>query len=347
MGDQFDETRPPGPWADGYVYPNDAGVPPLLAAPPEETHDPVVPVGAEANQARQQLFSNYADPKVNPKRPRPLLASDYKNVEELKRDLNIETTREPGRNYVEVWQGEGKRHQVSNFLSTETFSQEEVADASRDARRGDPRAALRLNDRDSGQARQLWNDRERLERIRQLSYKDRDKKGNVIKDDVAFQTIALDMISNMTGSEQLTLAERKAYESMFLHILGQAVTTMQFDQRLADQTGDMHERAEGSVITGEIGDSQKEQEDGVDAYVDLINNAHGQKLGAKLRRQQGLPSTWSPEQTAKFFNSVQAEIAAQRGLEFKSFAKDDAHATRFAEKLKRLGGDQQLVEDLK
>lgn len=338
MGGDFDDkstdARGPGPWRD---------------PPPQATHewgpwaDPIAPTGPTGKppSAIDQAapYQHYGEdkpaaPPLDPRRERPLLASDYKNVDELKKAIEINYVKDGKDSHVHLKQGK-----IENRLAEKTFSEQQVAQAKAAFDNKDRGPAMALADRDLWQARDIYRHREELAGIQMLSVRDKDKprEGQVVIDDMAKQ-----MLANMTGADQLSKEEKEAYKSMFSHMAGQALFTMQYGRQRAEMVGDMHERAAGERISGEIGKDQKSQTDAVDAYCDLINNVHGQNLGEKLKKQMGNPSSWTPEQTSAFFNAVQNSIAGSRGVEFKNFEKDDKNAAKFNERLQRLDGRKLL-----
>jgi hypothetical protein len=108
------------------------------------------------------------------------------------------------------------------------------------------------------------------------------------------------------------------------HVTGQALITTLYGAATADEIGDMHERGQGSLMSGDI--PQNEQKQAIDNYADLINNEFGQMWGSQIQEELGITSstTWTPELTSSFLNSLQGKIGESMGIEFnKQFTKDD------------------------
>ena len=118
---------------------------------------------------------------------------------------------------------------------------------------------------------------------------------------------------------------RGTLENTYLHVLGQGFITVLFGDGVANFSAHLHERSQGSLLTGDF--TEKEINQAIDNYADLINNQWGQKFGNEIKDQYDISSStvWSPELTANVLNAFQSKISETMGIKFKTeyTAEDD------------------------
>lgn len=160
--------------------------------------------------------------------------------------------------------------------------------------------------------------------------------------DVAFFNLAETSFHNI-NTPDLAFANpgdstEKGYINTFNHITAQALITSCFSEELADFVGDVHERYyHPKLINGKF--SEKEVSDlgegPVDNYVDLVNNAWGQKLGRQLKEKYNInrKTQWTPELLSNYLNDMQQYYSWAFQIGFKPFRPEDEQVIKFSKKL--------------
>jgi len=254
--------------------------------------------------------------------PRPLLASNYKTLDDLKKDVAIEY----GDGYVMVRHG-GRE----NYLKMSTFTQKEVTEA-RDAwDKGDKSKAGKLLGKNLSLAWDLKDNEDAMHGIFTLGQKN--------PEGVTLNTVAKAMLGNLKGNASKSAGEQEALKSMFLHVHGQALITSLWGSQVADISGDIHERDQEALITGKFEGMSSQQMNGViDNYVDLVNNMYGQDLGERLKDQFKITkeTKWTDQLTADYFTAVQDYLGETHGLTFKNFDTNSKEVKAFTRLLNGL-----------
>lgn len=133
-----------------------------------------------------------------------------------------------------------------------------------------------------------------------------------------------DMPDKMIGNLKNKPKDAAALSNTMLHVTGQALITAIWGAGVADVVGDMHERDQKSLMTGDIKDTELKQ--AIDNYCDLVNNEFGQLWGKEIadKLKIGPHTTWTDELTANFLNELQDKFKESLNLKFdKKFSKDD------------------------
>ena len=108
-------------------------------------------------------------------------------------------------------------------------------------------------------------------------------------------------------------------ENTYLHVSGQALITMFFGQSFANFAGHLHERSQGSLITGQFS-SQQDITQAIDNYADLINNKWGQELGKTISSKFNISKStvWDNNLSANVLNAMQTFYNEKMGKNFSS-----------------------------
>lgn len=267
---------------------------------------------------------------------KPLIATDYKSLRELKRELDI--TYSPAQfipdndggiampAYVTISHPGGGIN-MANTLSESTIKQEELKRATN----ANPfyQALTATAHPEVGVFRS------ELDSIRMLSFVRHNRSGSAIG---VISNSMFTRIRNKppdthrsyaTAKGMAKISAHDAIRNMMLHVFGQAIITTLHGRVVADLAGDIHERDQDSLITGKI--AVTEEKDAVDNYTDLVNNLYGQELGEELRLTFDInrDTTWTPELVTSYLNAAQRYFHQHKGWRFQEFSKNDDEVKKF------------------
>ena len=289
---------------------------------------------------------------VDPDGKKPLVESDFKTLDDLKKEIPIvytpralkgtylpqsgefEYDYEPA--YVTVSDPKAGS-QYRNTLSEDTPSEAELQRI----------AGVEIGEQVMWGAshRDVLLYREDLEAVVKLSYAPKNSAGT------ALFYVAEEMSNNVQGDNP------SRYINAFKHVFGQSVITTLRGRGAADLVGDIHEREFVSDVFATQEKQQQNLTSGfatqnkqpqpsekelIDTYVDLINNTYGQDLGEQLRTDLGISRStyWTPELTAEYLNAVQQYLGKELNLQLKAFEVDSDTVKKFA----NLINEVQMVE---
>lgn len=168
------------------------------------------------------------------------------------------------------------------------------------------------------------------------------------KADVAFYDLAAMMVNNIMEEDTMLMPphalSEKGYLNTFNHVLAQAFMTSLFSEEIADYVADVHERyTMPELITGKFTESQLNDLDKgpVDNYVDMINNEWGQELGKSLREKYNINQSthWTPELLTNYLNDIQSYHSWVFQIGFKPFRPSDEIVIYFAGKINTVIND--------
>ena len=268
-----------------------------------------------ASQPRERITFN------NP--GRPIIASEHPTLEKLKEEIDITY----GNGRVTVGHSK-KKLKDRNTLRSSLIGEAELKKAHEASEKWNHvrKALFGLSHP------RLAINQTALERSEKLSFVKKNNSGSALG---RISNAMFDNIQNKPsvkpyegpGGEKLT--SHDATKNMMLHVFGQSTFTVLYGEGAADLTGDLHERDQPSLITGEIGEDEEAQ--AIDNYADMVNNEYGQEVGLHLRRRLGINdrTVWTPDITAKYLNSVQDYFSQSHEWSFKDFDASDARVHRF------------------
>ena len=251
----------------------------------------------------------------------PLVATDYGTLEQLKTKINITYS-------TELLQGKESTTQYNKVTVSNTYNGTTVEDALDD--REYSQEDLKAVKKDTWWQKlgaglkypQAAYNRSELEQIKSMSYRDKSdgKRG------MAFGDISLELYKRTQNKGKGTL------ENTYLHVSGQALITILFGKGVANFTGHLHERSQGSLITGQF--APKEMSQAIDNYADLINNQWGQVLGGRINSKFNVSSStvWDNNLSANVLNEMQGFYGEMMGKTFNStFKPDEKYVKDFTE----------------
>jgi hypothetical protein len=252
----------------------------------------------------------------------PLIATDYKTMEELNKVIKITYSKQVINSRVSA----GK--EIHSVNVQQTFGGTTVED---NLHTSEPSQEQLKSARDGGLGIKLIVGatfpqaayyKGELEKIEKLSFRAKNEQKMALGD------IAKSFLENSS-------ATRGTLENTYLHTLGQGFITILFGEGAANFSGHLHERIQEGLITGNL--SNQEIGQAIDNYSDLINNQWGQLWGNEIKAKFGITSgtEWTPELTAGVLNEFQNKLSSSMGINFnKSYsASNDTKKQGFVEKL--------------
>ncbi|MEL6183152.1 MAG: hypothetical protein AAFU79_00915 [Myxococcota bacterium] len=254
---------------------------------------------------------------------RPIVTSEFPTLNDLKKELDI--TYRDGE--VEVG------HSKEGLSETNTLSDDLIGEAElKSAKKASADWGLRDMVGFAWENPRLAWHRTALQNTEKLSYVAKNNSGS------ALGRISEAMFDNIDDKPRATpyrgpggkkLTQHDAIKNMMLHVFGQAVLTTLYGESAADLAGDLHERDQPSLITGQIGKGEEAQ--ALDNYADMVNNEYGQELGKELNRRLGVGGStrWTPEKTAEYLNQVQHYFSQTHGWSFRDFQPNDPRVEKF------------------
>ncbi len=300
-----------------------------------------------------EAFANSPIVMIDPDGRQPMIANRYKNIEALKKAVDISYT--PA-GYEKRWSAIEKGYvydyvpakvsvtdkggKGTNVLSMATPSQGKLDAANKAGLPGKAALGMRYPEL-------VWHKSE-LEGVRKLALgiKHEGEEAPAI----TMFGMAKEMYKNLqtkpkgptytVGDNVVTMKD--ATENMLLHVAGQATLTTLYGRNVADLAGDIHERGQPALITGKI--SATEERQAIDNYSDLVNNLYGQDIGKRLSEKFSSKTAWTPALTAEFFNAIQSEIAAETGLTFKPFDEKNIKIQKFTNLLNEVMGTGEQIK---
>ncbi|GAB4377696.1 MAG: hypothetical protein Kow0075_06660 [Salibacteraceae bacterium] len=258
-----------------------------------------------------------------------LVATDFENLEDLRMVIDINYYSEGEIHCVDL--NHHSNGECASAVLCDGTDEEQLKKAAKDVWK--EKLAVGKNEPNAVRFRT------QLKEIYILSRRRRDIFG---EDDVAFFDIALAMLRHIDTNQKaaLTPAElcEKGYLNSFNHITSQAFMTTLYGMEVARFVANTHERLNMPELTS--GNFRPEQlsnpeNNPMDNYVDMINNAWGQRLGSELKRRYDISDStkWSEALLTRYLNSVQQYYTYAFGLSFRPFVVDEYLIKKFSRKI--------------
>jgi RHS repeat-associated protein len=230
----------------------------------------------------------------------PLVASDFKTLDQLKKNLKLE--------YCYDLVDDEKVYQVTVSQSFWGINHSNVLLENGGPKQSELRTfagMVKYSANHPGNALVL-------NKVRNMSYKaENDQKHS-------FQDIATALKGNLKN----TVRDGSTVDNTFLHVAGQSFITVLFGEGYADVAGDAHERDHKALMTGDM--TGQKMNLVIDNYADMINNEWGQRWGAAIAKDLGITkdTEWTDALTSKYMNALQDKITKGMGLKFKQTFKE-------------------------
>jgi len=166
--------------------------------------------------------------------------------------------------------------------------------------------------------------------------------------DIAFYDLALACVSNMNFDYTYIQTPRDTSEKGFIntynHIIAQALITSIFSKKMADFVADVHElKNMPELVHGNFSEDQliDSNNNPVDNYVDIINNEIGQQIGIALKAKYGItPDTeWDNVLLTAYMNDVWQVFCEISGVVPKPFVIHDTLMKKMSRKINRVKYD--------
>lgn len=266
--------------------------------------------------------------------PKPLLATDYSSLEDLKKDINIEYNEDKSVDLELV------SHPEINHKLTDGVGDKEIKDLKNQA----SKASLLEKANIAFDHPQLAWYRNDLQAIETMSY----RKKNIAE--LGLYNIADAFRNDIESGASAKELGDKGLVNTFNHTFGQSVITMLFGENVADLAGDIHERDQPALRTGEFKNSGDITQ-AIDNYVDIMNNQIGQDLGADFKKKfaASLHFGFTPEASAELLNEGRDFFAKSFNLKFgkEKYTAEDDLAKRFCIVLNEVKHGRKLAEMIK
>jgi RHS repeat-associated protein len=241
----------------------------------------------------------------------PINVFDINSMNDLSWYMNIEYGKDKNGKFVNVSQNSYNGTTVSDKFYSNTIQQTSLKNAS----------IMDIGDVISGVG---VSNIIPLQKMDQMSFKSKNPFGLAIKQ--ISDNMAINAGYNPEGS-----AYGMGLANMMLHVAGQALFTVMFGESTANLAGHIHETGQPSLFTGKFSNND-DLKYAIDNYADLINNQWGQKLGMDFVKNNNITSrtSWTPDLTANFFNSIQNFVGQSSGKNFNSFSANDTFIKQFS-----------------